>query len=192
MAQPAADNDDKRTVDAPQSRDGFAPNPPTRQETYETAETVETAELPPAAIRQTRTVGSTIRKKENAQKGFAGKVKALWAKYGPDLDLSTLLMMGKGGLPPTIAIAMYQGLFYSHLTLPVKLTYRCRRSDAWSSYRCRRPIHHARLSGRHCFCPGIRHHAKGQVHADHGVECHHHLFRVRHEPADDVLRRQGA
>lgn len=34
------------------------------------------------------------------------KLKALWQKAG--LDLPTVMMMFKGSLPPTIAIAMYQ------------------------------------------------------------------------------------
>lgn len=34
------------------------------------------------------------------------KIKALWEKAG--LDMSTIMMMFKGSLPPTIAIAMYQ------------------------------------------------------------------------------------
>lgn len=108
MAQPDMDAD-KQTITNPTSPDAFAPGSPTRQETYGTYETVEpaeTVELPPPTIRptRTRTAGSTIRRKENEKKG----IKGLWSKYGPDLDVPTLLMMGKGGLPPTIAISMYQ------------------------------------------------------------------------------------
>lgn len=96
------EGEDAQTV---RSRNAFSP--PTRQHTYETYQTVETAELPPATIQQTRTVGSTIRRKQ--KKGFVGQTKHLWTKYGPDLDVPTVLMMGKGALPPTIAISMYQG-----------------------------------------------------------------------------------
>lgn len=36
------------------------------------------------------------------------RIKDLYAKYGPDLDVPTLLLMGKGALPPVLAMAMYQ------------------------------------------------------------------------------------
>ncbi|KAL1620009.1 hypothetical protein SLS56_009822 [Neofusicoccum ribis] len=101
--EPAENDKQTETVASP---DGFPAGPPTRQETYETYETVETAELPPPTIQRTRTIGSALQKKE--KKGFVPKTKALWAKYGPDLDVPTVLMMGKGALPPTIAISMYQ------------------------------------------------------------------------------------
>ncbi|OJD30580.1 mfs transporter [Diplodia corticola] len=107
MAAEEAEETDTQTVRSPGTPSGFPHGPPSRQETYETIETVH---LPPPTIQQTRTVatvGSTIRKREE-QRGFAAKVKKIWAKYGPDLDVPTVLMMGKGALPPTIAISMYQ------------------------------------------------------------------------------------
>ncbi|KAL1637039.1 hypothetical protein SLS58_009479 [Diplodia intermedia] len=107
MAVEEAEETDRHTVQSPGTPNGFPHGPPSRQETYETIETVH---LPPPTIQQTRTVGtvgSTIRKRDE-QRGFAAKVKKVWAKYGPDLDVPTVLMMGKGALPPTIAISMYQ------------------------------------------------------------------------------------
>ncbi|KAF2138664.1 uncharacterized protein K452DRAFT_233796 [Aplosporella prunicola CBS 121167] len=45
---------------------------------------------------------------KSEKKGFKAKVKKFWAKYGPDLDRSTLILMGKGALPPTICLSIYQ------------------------------------------------------------------------------------
>lgn len=52
------------------------------------------------------------------------KIKELWQKAG--LDVTTVMMMFKGSLPPTIAIAMYQssgvGQVYSTLGYLVAIT----------------------------------------------------------------------
>lgn len=45
---------------------------------------------------------------EEAAQKKPSRLKQLWTKYGLDIDIPTIMMMFKGSLPPTIAIAMYQ------------------------------------------------------------------------------------
>ncbi|KAJ8115265.1 hypothetical protein OPT61_g3058 [Boeremia exigua] len=53
---------------------------------------------------QDTTLGDT--KEEEKKKKEPGRIKKIWDKLG--LDAGTLMMMGKAGLPPTIALTMYQ------------------------------------------------------------------------------------
>ncbi|KAK8241927.1 hypothetical protein HDK77DRAFT_393852 [Phyllosticta capitalensis] len=64
------------------------------------------SQLGPSRPRRVSTVGSSFRRKE--KKTIMTRIKDLYAKYGPDLDVPTLLLMGKGALPPVLAMAMYQ------------------------------------------------------------------------------------
>lgn len=62
------------------------------------------------APKRNQTMGEKAKSKEShddeelAKK--PSKLKQIWTKTG--LDVGTIMMMVKGGLPPTIAIAMYQ------------------------------------------------------------------------------------
>ncbi|KAK7530871.1 uncharacterized protein J3D65DRAFT_639850 [Phyllosticta citribraziliensis] len=64
------------------------------------------SQLGPSRARRVSTIGSSFRKQE--KKTFTTRIKELYKKYGPDLDVPTVLLMAKGGLPPVIAMAMYQ------------------------------------------------------------------------------------
>lgn len=48
------------------------------------------------------------RKKDDVppRKSFGERLKAVWVKSG--LNVPTLLLMAKGGLPPVIALSMYE------------------------------------------------------------------------------------
>lgn len=43
--------------------------------------------------------------KDDGKKSFASKLKGIWT--GLEMDVPTLLTMMKGGLPPSISLAMY-------------------------------------------------------------------------------------
>ncbi|KAF2432446.1 hypothetical protein EJ08DRAFT_585764 [Tothia fuscella] len=57
-------------------------------------------------VAHTRTESKASPPKASAKKGWLSNLKAFWV--GLEIDAPTLLMMAKGGLPPTIALSMYQ------------------------------------------------------------------------------------